>query len=80
MDEVEIKERFEKLEGNYDDIKDKYNDLNTSVKLLTQAMNNNTKTTEKLTLYMEEQKKKPSDWINSGICAFIGILIGKFFN
>ena len=70
---MDIEERVEKLEYNY-------NELNTNVKLLTQAMENNTKTTEKLTSYMEEQKKKPNDWINSGICAFIGILIGKFFN
>lgn len=70
---MDIEERVERLETNY-------NELNINVKLLTQAMENNTKITEKLTLYMEEQKKKPSDWINSGICAFIGILIGKFFN
>ena len=70
---MDIEERVEKLEYNY-------NELNTNVKLLTQAMENNTKTTEKLTSYMEEQKKKPSDWITSGICDFIGISIGKFFN
>ena len=40
MINMDIEERVEKLECNY-------NELNTNVKLLTQAMENNTKTTEK---------------------------------